>query len=342
RTGAGVTPLTGSLELAALGGLAAEIRTRTLPHERTVLGKAATPARQPHRVAALSPVHFVTEPVAEALPLDAVELKLRFSAPWKEDVWWLRIQDPVNPRRDLLNVPVRLVNPTPGRDATFHVVLDCWDIMLDPQARLWVQLLPMQGLTLVPGEESSQVALLPGERAKVLAAFAHTQSQLAYSYWQLGSEAGGTAGSDPNAPGFALLGTITHNRELKLTLEWVRRHVPDHRLVNNLWTITYGKRERAAVPPRLQPPHPPHAAAAPAAGQRARVGRLGPGTARTLPPHGPPLGGPAGPRRSDRRRLERRHRFSRRLPLFAAAGRRQDAAHVRPHFRRHGANRLSA
>ncbi len=109
-----VTPLTGGLELAALGDLAAEIRTRTLPHERTILGKAATPARQPHRVAALSLVHFITEPVAQALPLDAVELKLRFSAPWKEDVWWLRIQAPVNPRRDFLNVPVRLVNPTPG------------------------------------------------------------------------------------------------------------------------------------------------------------------------------------------------------------------------------------
>src|SRR5262249_9716079 len=257
RTGAGVTPLTGSLELAALGGLAAEIRTRTLPHERTVLGKAATPARQPHRVAALSPVHFVTEPVAEALPLDAVELKLRFSAPWKEDVWWLRIQDPVNPRRDLLSVPVRLGNPTPGPDAAFHVLVDCWDIMLDPQARLWVQLLPMQGLTLVPGEESSQVVLWPGERAKVLAEFAHTQSQLAYSYWQLGSEAGGTAGSDPNAPGFALLGTITHNRELKLPMEWVRRHLPDHRLVNSLWTIIYGKRERAAVTPRLKPADAP-------------------------------------------------------------------------------------
>src|SRR4029079_17297291 len=102
-----------------------------------------------HSLAALTRVHLVSEPVAEVLPLDAVELKLRFSAPWKEDVWWLRVQDPVNPRRDLLNVPVRVVNPTPGREAMFHVVLDFWDIMLDPQLRLWIELLPTQGVTLM-------------------------------------------------------------------------------------------------------------------------------------------------------------------------------------------------
>jgi hypothetical protein len=252
-----VTPMAGAVELDTLQGLAAEVRTRTLPHERTILGKSMTPARQPYPVAPLTRAHFVTEPVREALPLDAVELKLRFSAPWNEDVWWLRIQDPVNPRRDLLNVPVRIVNPTPGKETTFHVVLDFWDVMLDPGSRLWIELLPARGLTLVTGEEASQVALRPGERVKVLAEFADTQSQLAYSYWQLGSEAGGTAGADPNAPGFALLGTITHNRELKLTLEWIRRHVPDHRLTNNLWTITFGKRARVPVKPRLQPPGAP-------------------------------------------------------------------------------------
>jgi hypothetical protein len=248
-----VTPLTGGLELDTLGGLSAELRTRTLPYERTVLGKAANPARQPQAVPGLSRVHFITEPVAEALPLDAVELKLRFTAPWKEDVWWLRGQDPVNPRRDLLNLPVRVVNPTPGREATFHVLLDFWDIMLDPQARLWIELLPTQGLVLTTGDEASQVALWPGDRAKVLAEFAHTQSQLAYSYWQLGSEANGTNGSEANAPGFALLGTITHNREFKLTVEWIRRYVPEHRLANNLWTVTHGKRSKTTVKPRLQP-----------------------------------------------------------------------------------------
>lgn len=255
--GAVVTPLTGGLDLTTLGGLAAEIRTRNLPHERSLISKATTPARQPHPVPALSRVHFVTEPVADVFPLDAVELKIRFSAPWKEDTWWLRVQDPVNPRRDLLSLPVRVVNPAPGKEATFHVVLDCWDIMLDAQTRLWIELLPTQNLSLVTGEESSQVALWPGERAKVLAEFAHTQSQLAYSYWQLGSEANGTNGSDPNAPGFALLGTITHNREFKLTLEWLRRHVPEHRLANNLWTITHGKRVKASVKPRLQPANAP-------------------------------------------------------------------------------------
>ena len=39
-----------------------------------------------------------------------------------------------------------------------------------------------------------------GERAKVLAEFAHTQSQLAFSYWQLGSEADGTRGCRPEQP----------------------------------------------------------------------------------------------------------------------------------------------
>jgi hypothetical protein len=253
-TGAVVTPLTGSLELASLGGLAADVRTRTLPHERSVFGKAVDNKRTTNPIEGLSRVHFVTEPVSEVMPLDAIELRLRFSAPWKEDVWWLRVQDPVNPRRDLLQVPVRVINPTPRRETTFHVVLDFWDIMLDPKTRLWVELLPTQGLSLVTGgEDPSHVALLPGERAKVLSEFAHTQSQLAYSYWQLGSEAYGTNGSSPDAPGFALLGTISHNYELKLTMEWVRRHVSDQRLVNNLWTITHGKRGKAPVKPRLQP-----------------------------------------------------------------------------------------
>src|SRR5207249_10089730 len=131
--------------------LAADIRTRTLPHERGVFGKAATAARQTHPVAALSRVHFLTEPVAEAMPLDAVELRLRFSAPWKQDVWWLRVQDPVNPRRDLIHVAVRVINPSPGQEATLHLVLDLWDIMLDPQARLRVEVLPTQPVNLVLG-----------------------------------------------------------------------------------------------------------------------------------------------------------------------------------------------
>src|SRR5262249_38085582 len=123
-----VTPVTGPLELESLGALAADIRTRTLPYERGVFGKAANTERKSHPVAALSRIHLVTEPTADVLPLDAIELRLRFSAPWKEDVWWLRVQDPVNPRRDLSHVPMRILNPTPGQEVTFHVVLDFWDI----------------------------------------------------------------------------------------------------------------------------------------------------------------------------------------------------------------------
>jgi hypothetical protein len=248
-----VTPLTGELDGDALGELAGQIRARTLPHERRVLGKAAASKQAP--VAALSRVHFVTEPVAEVTPLDAVHLRLTFTAPWKEDVWWLRVQDPVNPRRDLFQVPLRVVNPTPGKPVTVAVTLDFWDIMLDAGARLWVELLPTQGLMM--GGDASRVALRTGARARVLAEFGHTQGELARNYWQLGSEANGTQGSDPARPSFNLLGGITQNHELRLTLEWVRRHVPDQPLVNGFWRITHEKRMPVPVTPRLRPESAP-------------------------------------------------------------------------------------
>lgn len=248
-----VTSLTGPLELASLGPIASELRTRTLPSERTVLGRAAVATRG-ERVSALGRVHLVSDAVAEVVPLDAVEVRLAFQADWTEDIWWLRVQDPVNLRRDLMHVPLRVRNPAPGQTVTVAVVLDFWDIMLDAGSRLWVELMPTQSMQLLLGEKNnSELSLWPGERARVLKEFAHTQSQLAFSYWQLGSEAGGSQGADPKNPGFALLGSITHNRELKLTLEWVRRHVPDQPLVNNLWKVIYERALSAPVTPRLRP-----------------------------------------------------------------------------------------
>lgn len=252
------TPINGLLDVESLGGLAGQLRTRTLPHERGVFGKSSTlpTALRGHDVPALTRLHFVTEPVAETTPLDALSLQLQFVAPWKEDVWWLRIQDPNNPRRDLLHLPVRVINPSPDKEATVRVTLDFWDIMLDAGTRLWVELLPTQSITLV-SKASSQLALLPGPRAKVLVEFADTQSQLAFSYWQLGSEGDGTHGSDPKSPSFTLLGGITQNLEMKITLEWVLRHAPEHYLAKNLWRITHGKRVAAPVKPRLRPANAP-------------------------------------------------------------------------------------
>ncbi|MFN4258938.1 MAG: LamG-like jellyroll fold domain-containing protein [Gemmataceae bacterium] len=247
-----ITPITGFLDRDALGGLVEQIHTLTLPHERTLLGKGKGVKSVP--VAGLSRVHFVSKPVTEALPLDAVSLRLTFSAPWRADVWWLRVQDPVNPRRDLMNVPVRVLNPVPGKQVTLAVTLDFWDVVLDPGTRLWVELLPTQSVTLATDKDNAnQLSLKIGDRAKVLAEFAFTQGQLAFSYWQLGSEGSGRQGANPEARSFNLLGGITDNHELKLTLEWVRRHVADDRLVNNLWRITHEKRTPAPVTPRLQP-----------------------------------------------------------------------------------------
>lgn len=250
-----LTPMTGLVEPTMPGSFAGQIRTRTLPHERRTFGKASV-AGKPEAVSALTRSHFITEPVAETTPLDALSLRLTFVAPWKEDIWWLRVQDPNNPRRDLMHVPVRVVNPAPGREAVIHVTLDFWDIMLDAGTRLWVELLPTQGLTLVTGARSS-LALQPGPRARVLAEFAHTQSQLAFSYWQLGSEGEGTHGSNLASPSFTLLGGITQNHELKITLEWILRHAPEHYLAKNLWRITHGKRAPASVKPRLRPDKAP-------------------------------------------------------------------------------------
>lgn len=252
------TPLTGPIDVDALGGLAGQLRTRTLAHERVVLGKsgAMPTALRGHAVPSLTRVHFVSEPIAETTPLDALSLRLKFIAPWKEDIWWLRIQDPNNPRRDLMHLPVRVSNSAPGKEAVIDFTLDFWDIMLDAGARLWIEVLPTQGVTVLTGD-GSRLALRTGPRAKVLAEFADTQSQLAFSYWQLGSEGDGTHGSDPKSPNFTLLGGITQNLEMKITLEWVLRHAPAHYLAKNLWRITHGKRVAAPVKPRLQPANAP-------------------------------------------------------------------------------------
>jgi hypothetical protein len=249
-----VTPITGLLELSSLGPTADELRTRNAPEDRSVLGNAAGKTRKPGPLPPLGRIHLLSDPVVESVPLDAVQLRLVFTAGWKEDIWWLRVPDPVNPRRDLMHLPLRVHNAAPGREAVLDVVLDFWDIMLDRGARLAVELMPTQEVQFLTGDEGAgQLSLWPGERAKVLAEFGHTQSQLAFSYWQLGSEADGTRGADASNPGFALLGHITHNRELKLTLEWVRRHLTDQPLVNNLWGITFGKQPAAPVTPRRQP-----------------------------------------------------------------------------------------
>lgn len=247
-----ITPITGRVEPAE--DLARELRTRMLPEERIVLGRAAENKHSTHTYWPMCRVHFVTDPVPAVTPLEAVAIRLRFSAGWKESVWWLRVQDPVNPRRDLFHVPVRVVNPTPNQETTLTVVLDFWDVMLDAGSRLWIELMPFDPLEVVLGKASlSAVSLWPGNRDKVLREFAHTQGQLAYSYWQLGSEMDGSRGADPRQPSFALLGGITHNRELKLTLEWIRRHVPDDRLANNLWRIIYERNLTAPVQPKRQP-----------------------------------------------------------------------------------------
>jgi hypothetical protein len=249
------TPLTGTLDLHAASGLASDLRTRAVPEERLALHKATGAPQESRRLAALRRVYLVSEPVPQAVPLDAIQLRLRFRAPWQESVWWLRVQDPVNPRRDLLCLPVRVHNPTPDREATFDVAFDFWDIMLDPDTRICVELMPKDGLDLIgDARQPNELLLWGGDRARVLAEFAHTQSQLAYSYWQLGSEAGGTSGADPDRPGFALLGTTTQNRELKLTMDWVRRYVPDQPLIKNLWQITYARQAQAIAPvaPRRQ------------------------------------------------------------------------------------------
>jgi hypothetical protein len=255
---ANTTPIAGELDINSLGPLGAQIKARTALHERRVFGKSAATARKAVDVPGLTRIHLVTAPVADALPLDAVSLRVKFVAAWKEDVWWLRIQDPVNPRRDLFQLPVRVVNTAPGKEVTLAVALDHWDIMLDPEARLWVELLPTQAVTVFTGgADPGGVALRAGPAEKVLAEFAHTQSQLAFSYWQLGSEGDGRQGANPDAPSFNLLGGITSNYELKLTLQWLRRHVPDNRLANNLWNITWEKRSPVPVEPRLQPPGAP-------------------------------------------------------------------------------------
>jgi hypothetical protein len=252
------TPIAGELDFASLGALGTQIQTRTAANERRVFGKSAAATRKAVDIPGLTRVHLVTAPATGALPLDAVNLRVKFIAAWKEDVWWLRIQDPVNPRRDLFHVPVRVANAAPGKEVTLAVTLDHWDIMLDPETRLWIELLPTQAVTLVTGgPEPGRASLRAGPAKKVLAEFAHTQSQLAFSYWQLGSEGDGRQGANPDAPSFSMLGGITSNYELKLTLAWLRRHVPDDRLANNLWRITWEKRTSAPVKPRLQPPGAP-------------------------------------------------------------------------------------
>jgi hypothetical protein len=177
-----VTPITGLLELSSLGPTADELRTRNAPEDRSVLGNAAGKTRKPGPLPPLGRIHLLSDPVVESVPLDAVQLRLVFTAGWKEDIWWLRVPDPVNPRRDLMHLPLRVHNAAPGREAVLDVVLDFWDIMLDRGARLAVELMPTQEVQFLTGDEGAgQLSLWPGERAKVLAEFGHTQSQLAFS-----------------------------------------------------------------------------------------------------------------------------------------------------------------
>src|SRR5262249_21752368 len=146
-----ITSLSGPLKLLALGPVADDIRARYLPHERRVFGKTGEAGREGHSLAPLRRGHFLFEPVKEALPLVGVNLQLPFKAAWKDAVWWLRVQDPVNPRRDLMNLPVRVVNATPNRETHLSVILDFWDVMLDPGTRLWLELMPMAPLDLILG-----------------------------------------------------------------------------------------------------------------------------------------------------------------------------------------------
>ena len=247
------TPMTGRVEPAPQSEWGKALRTRFLPDERHVLGRGPGPKQERHLVEACGRVHFVTDPVPAVTPLDAVQLRFSFTAPWKESVWWLRVQDPVNSQRDLMYVPVRVRNPNPDQRTVVNLVLDFWDVMLDEGTQLWIELHPHDGLQLHLDGGQTEVSLWPGDREKVLREFAFTQGQLAYSYWQLGSEMDGSRGAEAEKPSFALLGGITHNRELKTTLSWVRRHVPDDRLVNNLWRIIYERNLSAPVQPRLQP-----------------------------------------------------------------------------------------
>lgn len=252
-----VTPLTGLIDASLLGEeKGRELRVRNLPKDRQLFGNTATKGGQPIAVAPLGKLHLVADPNESPVYLDGLRVQLQFIADWQEDLWWLRVQDPVNPQRLLLEAPVRVRNPTPGKPVSIDVTLDFWDIVLDPSSRLRLELVPGQEVNLLASSPSqSQLTLLPGKKEAVLAEFAETQSQLAFSCWQLGSEAGGTKGAHPENPGFALLGSITHNHELRVTLEWIRRFVPDHAPTTNLWNITWGWRDlpETKCQPRLAP-----------------------------------------------------------------------------------------
>ncbi len=200
--GALVTPLTGLLAESVLGEEKShDLRVRNLPADRRLLGHGKAVESAKLAVPALGKLHLLADPVDAPVYLDAVNVQLTFAAKWQQDVWWLRVQDPVNPQRLLMEVPVVVQNSAPGQPVTLDVTLDFWDIALDAESRLRVELIPTQAVEFLTSPPAlSRLVLLPGEKNKVLAEFAHTQSQLAFGYWQLGSEGGGTRGGRLESP----------------------------------------------------------------------------------------------------------------------------------------------
>lgn len=253
------TEIRGAVPPEDLGDLWKEICARTLPEERRVFGAAEQQeALEDAALPAFTRYHLATDPAPENVFLEKVRLRLRFRADWAESVLWVRMVEPVNPMRNWAYFPVRLRNPAPGREAVLDLVLDPWDIVLDEGRRLWIELMHDQPVTLaLRGPNPSTVSLLPGEPEKVLAEFTHTMGKLAESYWWLGSELYGNRGALPDQPGFALLGTITHNRELRDTLLWILRHAPEDRYATSLWRVIWERGASVEATPRWNPPGAP-------------------------------------------------------------------------------------
>lgn len=255
------TPIVGRLADDALPeAVERDLALRHPASERTVLGDVTGHESDPdeaHAIAALQRVHLLAEAHEADRYLTGVALDLTFTAAWNETRWWVRVSDPVNPQRDVLDIPLRVVNEAPGEPTSLALELDFWAIVLESGTPLRVELMPEKPVTLHLGSDSgTALTLLHGEREAVLAEFAHTQGQLAFSYWQLGSEQHGGRGHF-DRPHFAMLGSISHNRESNKTLEWVLRHVPDDPLAEPLWRIISDSGATADVEPALAPDDAP-------------------------------------------------------------------------------------
>ena len=96
-------------------------------------GLAASDSGEPLRLAAGQTVHLLAPPFEEETPLAALELVLRAD----REITPLRVavQDPSDPRLELLGVDVEIVG-----DAPAHLVLDFIDQVAPRGARLWVTL----------------------------------------------------------------------------------------------------------------------------------------------------------------------------------------------------------